>query len=477
MTGNYGLRRAINELKSIIACKWSDGMLPQIRFVPGAGGYRPDADDWGVTEAISGPTRYRTSGITQPPIVGYCAYRVYERASVEDRARYGADFLAVCQALNDYHDWLLRERDPHNEGLVLCLHPWETGTDNSPAFDTLIELTRAFIEESGLNGETIGRADTLHVNPSHRPTERDYYAYFGLIALFKKHAYRQGGIVAESPFLLQDVLFNTLFAASLMSTSLLQLSLASHDGFSLEVASDMERRAFRSKRRAEKTVEAIRRKLWHDADGLFYSYDLRGERLLATPTVSSLTPLLSGVATGEQARRLIAHLENPNSFATPYPVPSTPAVSIAFSPTRYWSGPSWPVTNWLLIEGLRDHNPARAEKLGRATLKMIAEGVSSNAARERAAWVLERNSHAEEFTTPSGAQYAHGWLWDSAIVAMSWPFVIHKPDRAQTFSTTPGFWEYYEPFTGEPLGAQAMSWTASLFLELIGRPIGSGSPF
>ena len=47
---SYGTRRAINELLAIFSCQWANGMLPQIRFMPGQHGYRPDADDWGVLE-------------------------------------------------------------------------------------------------------------------------------------------------------------------------------------------------------------------------------------------------------------------------------------------------------------------------------------------------------------------------------------------------------------------------------------------
>ncbi len=71
---SYGTLRAINELRAIFSCQWANGMLPQIRFMEGQHGYRPDADDWGVTEAISGPTALRTSGITQPPIMGLSAW-------------------------------------------------------------------------------------------------------------------------------------------------------------------------------------------------------------------------------------------------------------------------------------------------------------------------------------------------------------------------------------------------------------------
>jgi hypothetical protein len=84
---------------------------------------------------------------------------------------------------------------------------------------------------------------------------------------------------------------------------------------------------------------------------------------------------------------------------------------------------------------------------------------------------MEANSVGEDFTTPSRRQYQHGWLWDSAIVAGSWPLVSDNPQvgslvQGQQAGIGPGFWEYYHPVTGAPLGAAHMTWTASLYLEL-----------
>lgn len=462
----YGTRRAISELLAIFSCQWRNGMLPQIRFTPGQQGYRPDADDWGVTEEISGHTALRTSGITQPPIIGLCAYEVFRKIGEQAQVVHYADFVAVSDGLERYHDWLLRERDPWGESLALCLHPWETGTDNSPAFDPLIGTTRAYIERQGISVESFGRGDTVHVKQAHRPTARDYFSYFGLLALFKEREYEQRAIIEDSSFLLQDVLFNSLLAASLLSLASLQTDLASIDAGK---ATPLIEQAGRNRERANSVRRAIRRKLWHEGDGFFYSYDVRGGRLLPTPTVSTFMPLMSGVADGEQAARLMEHLLDSTEFFTDVPIPSTAASSLSFNPERYWSGPSWPVTNWLVWRGLRERGFPFAETLRQRTLAMISEGVDVERAREAAVGVMERNSVGEAFTTPSTRQYQHAWLWDSAIVASSWPLVSEKPSLLPPQEGEPGFWEYYEPHTGAPLGASYMTWTASLFLELDGH--------
>lgn len=459
----YGVRRAINELEAIFACQWRNGMLPQIRFMPGQHGYRPDAADWGVSAAVSGPTALPTSGITQPPIIGLCLYGVWWKIGHDAQAHFLTNFLAMSDAVDRYHAWLLQERDPNSENLVLCLHPWETGTDNSPAFDSLIEATRGFVTKTGLAVDTFGRADTRHVTGEHRPTDRDYRAYFGLVALFKKHNYDQSAIIAETPFLLQDVLFNTLFVASLRALATLQRILAEKSKANRQ---ELIEKAERNAQSASAVADAIRRKLWHGGDGLFYSFDLRDERLLRTATVSSLLPLMGGIASVEQVGRLLGHIRSTAEFWTESPLPSTAGNSPAFSPLRYWSGPSWPVTNWLVYLGLQEHEPSLAEELRRRTLRMIEEGTDRVRARALATGVMERHSYGEAFTTPSSRQYAHAWLWDSAIVALSWPLVTEKPHLLDA-EEKPGFWEYYNPHSGEPLGAHPMTWTASLYLELL----------
>ncbi|HEX8229794.1 MAG TPA: trehalase family glycosidase [Chloroflexia bacterium] len=476
----YGKRRALNEMHSIFGCQWASGMLPQIRFVTGASGedgdgYRPDADDWGVTRDVSGPTRLRTSGITQPPIVGLCVRDIFLKFTEAERRAHLADFLAFSRGLKRYHGWLLSERDPFAEGLALCLHPWETGTDNSPAFDPLVEATRRYVEASDLPVNLFGRADTIHVPGEQRPTDRDYYAYFGLLALFKRLDYHQHDIIESSPFLLHDVLFNSLLAASLLAHARLQTDMADllpggngeqADRGELIAGADESRELY------ERVSGAIRRKLWHPADGFFYSFAMREGSLLPTPTVSGFMPLLSGIASEEQAARLVERLTAPAPFGTPVPIPSTPADSPAFDPVRYWSGPSWPVTNWLVIRGLRErggHDARLAEVLRRSTLTMIEQEEDAGEVRHAAMQLMEVNSVGEEFTTPSRRQYRHGWLWDSAIAAMSWPLVPMKPDVS---ATAPGeenntaFCEYFHPYTGQPLGAPRMTWTASLYLEL-----------
>jgi hypothetical protein len=77
------------------------------------------------------------------------------------------------------HRWWKRPRDPGDIGLVASLHPWETGMDNSPAWDSALarvptETTTAVVPR-----------DTMHVDAAMRPQEEEYLRFIHLVDLFR----------------------------------------------------------------------------------------------------------------------------------------------------------------------------------------------------------------------------------------------------------------------------------------------------
>ena len=346
--------------------------------------------------------------------------------------------------------------------------------DNSPAFAPLLENVHRYLAEAGssLPALDFRRADTTHVNLQHRPTGRDYDAFLGLLNLFRFHQYNCDTVLSTTPFLLQDVLFNSILCASLRALRSLQEALAQNSN-ERETEAGLRKWAARNHTRALQVADAIQAKLWDGSTGYFYGFDLKSNRLLDTSTVASFAPLLGGIASPEQEGRLISHLFDVEAFGAPVPVPSMPPRHPLFDPVRYWSGPVWPVTNWLLWRGLRECESSDAQQIRSSTLHIIAEGMPPDVAAKLAMAVMEANSagrNGEEYTTPSTMQYRHAWLWDSVIVAISWPYVDEKPARLELNASKPGFWEYYHPVTGAPLGAKHMTWTASLFLDMLRIP-------
>ena len=40
----------------------------------------------------------------------------------------------------EYYDWWARYRQPDYDGLVVIIHPWESGLDASPAYDEALKV-------------------------------------------------------------------------------------------------------------------------------------------------------------------------------------------------------------------------------------------------------------------------------------------------------------------------------------------------
>ncbi len=102
----------------------------------------------------------------------------------------------------------------------------------------------------------------------------------------------------------------------------------------------------------EKMKQRVQEKLWNETDGIYENRSWNGEfskRL--SPT--NFYPMLAGIATPEQARRMVnEHLLNPKEFWGEYVVPTSPRYDPAFDDQYYWRGSIWGPTNYLLYHAL-----------------------------------------------------------------------------------------------------------------------------
>lgn len=92
--------------------------------------------------------------------------------------------------------------------------------------------------------------------------------------------------------------------------------------------------------------------LWNDKDGIFENryWDGRFSKRLSP---ANFYPLIAGVATPEQAERMIkGHLLNPDEFWGQYVIPTISRNDPAFKDQYYWRGDIWAPSNYLVYEGL-----------------------------------------------------------------------------------------------------------------------------
>ncbi|MFV1957430.1 MAG: glycoside hydrolase, partial [bacterium] len=131
---HYDTKGAEAELTSLLSAQWQSGMVPQIVFDPDhLGHYFPEPDFWKTEESMQVPAGKLTSGITMPPILALAAEKIFRHSRQPNDV---IPFLKkVYPRLLALHEYLYRERDLHDEGLVYIRHPWESGIDNSPTWD------------------------------------------------------------------------------------------------------------------------------------------------------------------------------------------------------------------------------------------------------------------------------------------------------------------------------------------------------
>ena len=134
---HYDQERAEQELRTLFRGQWSNGLLPHIIFNPDASDYFPGPEFWATDRSPHASGQPLTSGIIQPPVHATAVLHTYRYAKDKSGAR--AFLEEMFPKLCDWHSYLYRERDPDNEGLIYIRHPWESGQDNSPIWDRVLE--------------------------------------------------------------------------------------------------------------------------------------------------------------------------------------------------------------------------------------------------------------------------------------------------------------------------------------------------
>ena len=142
--------------------------------------------------------------------------------------------------------------------------------------------------------------------------------------------------------------------------------------------------------------------------GLCADYDVRTGEQIRVRTFAGFAPLFARTADAAQLAAQLRLLDSADFCGNPrlrWPLlPSTSPAEPAFEPHDYWRGPVWPVIDWLLWQSLTELGCAdRAAALRRDSLAQVAG--------------------AGEFN------------------------------------------EYFDPFTGAPLGSPRQSWTAAVVLD------------
>jgi glycogen debranching enzyme len=387
------VERAKMEILSLLRAQWTNGMVPHMIFTPGENQHRIDYGMWQSWVSPFSPDGITTSGITQPPIIAEAVVRIGEKMELVDRRSW---YREVFPNLVAYHQWIYTDRDPHNEGLALLIHPWETGLDNTPPWmgelnDHLLPWWIRVLQKTHLE-LAIGlfRRDTHFVSSAdQRPTNIDAMALYDVQRRLRRKAYDIDRILDHTLFAIEDLSFNSILIRA--NERLVEIAKT--------IRADVPESLLESMKKTPETLET----LWDQYTEAYYSRDFVTHRLLKEPSIATLLPLYAGTISKERAAILVKSLENEHIFGPPYPVPSVPLNSPWFNAERYWQGPTWFNTNWLVIDGLRRYGyKDHADALIEGCLELVTQS---------------------------------------------------------------GFYEYYNPLSGGPLGANNFSWTAAITID------------
>ena len=335
--------RAWRECAVMFDGQWENGMVPHILFHGDSSTYFPGPDVWG------GGHRIPSSAISQPPVWATTIRMMYEGA--KDKSLAEASVQALLPMLVDYHDRWYRDRDPEATGLVRSFHPWESGMDNSPAWDEPLARVPPVEWE-------YQRRDLGHVDSSERPHKPEYDRFLYLVDFYKKNGFDAKQIYSDCPYRVIDVgIVSILHRASLDL-----IALCSELNRNLDLSGIEEG--------VEGTAETIH-SLWSEEDSCFLNYDDIADEPLPVRTTATILPLFGGLPTAEQANRMAESIEEWLG-ASSFGVASTHPAEARYEPQRYWRGPVWPHINWMISLGLEKYGfDELAEKVRAATKKCI----------------------------------------------------------------------------------------------------------
>ena len=369
----FNMEYAIEELEKLISGPWEDGMIPHILFHDNDESYFPNHKTWDCGNKVP------SSGITQPPIIATIIKKIVDQNKLDKNQMKRMEI--IIKKLKKYLDWFYNYRDTNKIGLAAIIHPWESGLDNYPIWDGPLDKVK--IEEN-LKYE---RRDLNVSRSSNRPLKKDYDGYITLLNQFKKNKYNPRKIVNESMFNVIDIGFNSILIRA--TKDLVEVSKK----FNLDFT-DL-------KNKISKSEESLI-KFYKDEEQSFFSYDFKNHNLIKVDAISNYFILFANIGNEDVNNKIINKLKKYNSqkeyfFTTVNPIDKT------FEETRYWRGPVWINSNWIIHQGLLDKDKDFAKLTKNKTLDL-----------------LEKSK----------------------------------------------FYEYYNYNTGESLGANNFSWSAALYLDL-----------
>lgn len=175
----------------------------------------------------------------------------------------------------------------------------------------------------------------------------------------------------------------------------------------------------------QKRAKLINETFWDEENGFYYNVDKETHTFsheskndLKRDEIIGFLPLWAGIATEEQAEKLVEKLTDPDHFWRKYGVPSLSASDPYYNDKGYWNGPVWVEWNYLVMQGLLKYG---YEKEAKELVDRVAESMIIQ---------LKKNHTLWEFYSPDEkwGGYHQTYIWAGIINRMLMD-VHHLPNK------------------------------------------------
>lgn len=299
---DFKINDAKKEIFSLLSKQFQNGMIPHMIY-------------WETPRKTNFPNitwgKEGISTITQPPMLAYAVWQIFQKDK-------DIGFLkSVYRHLYHFYRHLLYDRDPHEKNLIGILNPDESGEDNSPRFDLVLNLPPI---------------QTLEENMKRRLklVEQNIECKF------------DAPFCMRNFFWVKDVPFNSIMVENLRCLSQIAKKI------------DFKDDSLHFTKKADQISQAMRK--WMLEDGIFWSTYGENYKKIKVKTWAIFAPMFAKILTQSEAEELIGmHLLNKKEFWTNFPVPTVALNEPAFDPQGFWRGPTWIGTNWFIYKGLQNY--------------------------------------------------------------------------------------------------------------------------
>lgn len=339
-------QKAEDEIISLFNYQWKNGLVPSIVFHNQTNNtYFPCPKYWDLTKYANTFTdKNCTTGIIQPPLHSSACWNMYLHSK-------NIQFLSeIFPKLIKWHEYLYRERDPLKEGIIYIRHPWESGMDNSPMWDEVLEKIKIDAYEYSSK-----RTDNKKVNSNERPTDITYERYLKMIQLFKSCRFNEEEIYKNSQFIIQDVLFNTLLIKSNKDL--------------LNIAKILKKDTTQIENWIKLTHKNFEKKFFKN--NFYYDYDMKSNKHIFEKVIGGLSPIILFNSNHDilvdTLKDEFIQEKNEN-----FKISSISRLNPKYDSINYWRGPTWINLTWLILSGLnKERYKDLYNKIKNASIQLV----------------------------------------------------------------------------------------------------------